>query len=170
MTIDSSKAVRRLVILAMIAAVYAAITVALGYFAYGPIQFRVSEALHLLAFFNPIFLPGLTLGVLIANFFSPYGLVDIVFGTMASFIALILIRITRRTINNLFVASLWPTIINAIVIPFVFLIYGGEGISVASFFPFAASVAAGQFVVLTAGYLILRATRNRYIIDIVENL
>ena len=55
----------------MIAAVYAAATLVtvmfLGSLAWGPIQFRVSEALCVLALFTPAAVPGLTLGCAIAN-------------------------------------------------------------------------------------------------------
>ena len=55
----------------VIAAVYAACTLIalmfLGSLAWGPIQFRVSEALCALALFTPAAVPGLTLGCAIAN-------------------------------------------------------------------------------------------------------
>ena len=149
--------IRTMSIMAMIAALYAAITVAQAAIGFGPIQFRIAESLNLLAFFNPIFAPAVLLGVFLANFFSPYGLVDIVVGTGASAIALLLILATKRVTNNLFIASLWPTVINALLIPLVFLIYAGDGITMAAFLPFAASVAIGQFVVVTIfGYTLCR--------------
>ena len=149
--------VKTMTIMAMVAAIYAVITVAQAAIGFGPIQFRVAESLNLLAFFNPIFAPAVLLGVFLANFFSPYGLVDIIVGTGASAIALFLILATKRLMNNLFIASLWPTVINALLIPLVFLIYGGEGITMAAFLPFAASVAIGQFVVVTVlGYSLCR--------------
>jgi len=155
--------IKTMAIMAMVAALYAALTLSLAFMSYGPIQFRVAESLNLLAFFNPIFAPAVLIGVLIANFFSPYGLVDIVFGTGASAIALLLILATKRYTNNLFLASLWPTIVNALLIPLIFLIYAGEGITVAAFLPFAASVAIGQFVVVTIfGYTLCRALMTKY--------
>ena len=55
----------------VIAAAYAACTLIallfLGSLAWGPIQFRVSEALCVLALFTPAAIPGLTLGCVIAN-------------------------------------------------------------------------------------------------------
>jgi uncharacterized membrane protein len=121
---------KRIAVIAMVAAVYIAVTIGLAPISFGAIQLRVSEALTLLAFFNPIFVPGLTLGVLIANFASPYGPIDMLLGTLASFIAFVCIRITRRTINSLFVASLFPTITNGLIIPFVIL---GQELTFASY-------------------------------------
>ena len=47
------------------------LTVALAPISYGPMQVRVSEAMTLLAFVNPRFLPGLVIGCLAANAASP---------------------------------------------------------------------------------------------------
>ncbi|MCL2576237.1 MAG: QueT transporter family protein [Defluviitaleaceae bacterium] len=160
----------RMAIIAITAALYAAVTLATPFMAFGPFQFRIAEMLTLLAYFNPIFVPGVLLGTLIANLFSPYGLVDIIFGTLATAIVLILIRITKRTIDNLLVSSFWPVIINAIVIPFVFLIYADgiqaltfEHLSWAAFLPFAGSVAFGQFVVVTiVGYIVIRIIMAKF--------
>lgn len=151
---------KNMAIIAVVAAVYAAITISQAAIGFGPIQFRVAESLNLLAFFNPIFVPAVVLGVLIANLFSPYGLIDIIFGTLATAISLGFVLLTKKTINNLFIASLWPTIINAIIIPLVFLTYYSGNIlaiSMMAFWPFALSVAIGQFVVVTVfGYTLLK--------------
>ena len=48
---------------AMIAAIYTALTVAFAPVAYGPVQFRISEALCVLPFFTPAAIPGLFLGL-----------------------------------------------------------------------------------------------------------
>jgi len=160
---------KRIVIVAMVAAVYAVVTIVLAPISYGAVQFRISEALTLITFFNPVFVPGLTLGVLIANFASPYGLMDMLLGTFASFIAFVLIRVTRKTINNLFIASLFPTITNGLIIPFVIL---GQELTFASYWVVAATVAFGQFVVLTISYVIFRLLMktNRPFIDKLEKL
>jgi len=160
---------KHIVIIAMVAAVYAVVTIGLAPISYGYFQFRISEALTLLTFFNPIFVPGLTLGVLVANFASPYGILDMLLGTLASFIAFILIRITRNTINNLFVASLFPTITNGLIIPFVIL---GRELTFASYWAIVATVAFGQFVVLTVSYILFRILMksNRPFIKMLENL
>ena len=49
---------RMLVINAVLAAVYALLTVALAPFSYGPVQVRLSEVLTLLAFYQPKVVPG----------------------------------------------------------------------------------------------------------------
>ena len=72
---------KRLTRTAIIAAIYAVVTIAIAPFSYGNIQFRISEILVLLAVFDPLYIGGLTLGCLIANILGPNGPMDVIFGT-----------------------------------------------------------------------------------------
>lgn len=72
---------------AVIAALYAALTLTLSFMAYKDLQIRVAEALTILPFFTPAAIPGLAIGCAIANIFSPLGPIDIVVGGIASFMA-----------------------------------------------------------------------------------
>lgn len=103
---------RNLVMNALVAAIYAALTIALAPLSYGPIQIRLAEFMTLLAFRNHKLVPGLTLGCLLANLYSPFGIVDIVVGTFATFIAVY----AMRWAPNVYVASLSPVIANGIII------------------------------------------------------
>ena len=110
---------KRLVRTAVIAALYALLTVALAPISYGSFQFRVSEILVLLAYFDPFYVGGLTLGCFIANLLGPNGTMDVIFGTLATFISVGAISLTAKYIKNkasLFIASLWPTIFNGLII------------------------------------------------------
>ena len=78
---------RKLTSIALIAAAYVAITMLLVPISYGPIQFRVSEVLAILPFFFPAATIAITIGCAFANVFGGYGLPDIIFGTLASFLA-----------------------------------------------------------------------------------
>lgn len=73
---------------AMIAALYVVITYAVNAFnlASGAIQVRVSEALTILPFFTPAAIPGLTIGCFIANFSTGAVILDVIFGTIATFL------------------------------------------------------------------------------------
>ena len=55
---------------AVVAAAYAALTIALAPISYGAVQFRVSEALTILPFFIPGTVWGLTAGCVLANLFT----------------------------------------------------------------------------------------------------
>lgn len=74
---------------AVIAALYAVLTylAAAMNLAYGPVQFRFSEALTVLPVFTPAAIPGLALGCFLSNLASPLGIVDWVFGTAATLLA-----------------------------------------------------------------------------------
>ena len=106
----------------IIAALYAAITIACGPLSYSYMQVRFSEMLNLLCFFNPTCTLGLTVGCLIANAFSYVGPIDMLLGTMSTLVACILIVIYSKFIKNLFSSGIFPVLINAIVVPFTIYI------------------------------------------------
>lgn len=91
---------------------YAALTIALAPISYGPVQFRISEALTLLPFYFPEAIPGLTIGCVLANFFGGFGLTDMFFGSLATLLAAFL---TAKS-KNIFVAAFWPVAFNAVII------------------------------------------------------
>lgn len=109
---------RDLCLTAMIAAIYAALTLGLQAISFGPVQFRVSEALTLLPILFPQSIPGLTLGCLISNLFSPLGatVYDVVFGTLATLVAAIL---TRRIKGSVWVKALPPVLANGVIVGLV---------------------------------------------------
>ena len=111
---------KRLTRTAIIAAIYAVITVAIAPLSYMGVQFRISEILVLLAVFDPLYIGGLTLGCLIANLLGPKGPRDVFFGTLATFISVYAIYLTGKIIKNykakLFIASIWPTIFNGLIV------------------------------------------------------
>jgi uncharacterized membrane protein len=141
--------IKTMAVMAVVAAIYAALTLSLHFISFGPIQFRVAESLHLLAFFNPIFAPATVLGVLIANFFSPLGMIDMVLGTASSAIAMILFLATKKLTSSLLLSGLWITIVNAAIIPLVILIGIGDEVTPAAYAAYAAQVGIGQFVVVS---------------------
>ena len=102
---------RDLTFAAILAAVYAALTVALPIPQYAGIQCRLSEALTVLPFFFPAAAPGLVVGCFIANLFSPYSL-DVVFGTAATLLACLL---TQRMPSR-WLAPLPPVLCNAVIV------------------------------------------------------
>lgn len=80
---------RNITTIAAIAAIYAALTLmpGLSSFSFLSIQFRLSEVLTVLPIFTPLAIPGLTVGCFLANIFSPIGVPDTIFGTLATLIA-----------------------------------------------------------------------------------
>lgn len=100
---------------AVIAAIYVVITLIFGFMGYGPIQFRISEALTVLPFFTPAAIPGLFIGCLISNLLLGSHQLDIVFGSLATLSAAVLsYKMSRKAL-----VPLPPVIINAIVVPII---------------------------------------------------
>ena len=109
----------------IIAAVYFALTMAVAYIAFGPLQLRISESLCILPFFTPAAVPGLFIGCLLANLAgTPLGPYDILFGSLAtllaSFLTYIISRISPRAGRDIGKAKwLFPlpaVVINAFVV------------------------------------------------------
>jgi uncharacterized membrane protein len=132
---------RKLVLSAVIGAIYAALTILLAPISYGAIQFRVSEALTVLPFFYPTSIWGLFVGCLIANLFSPaVTIFDIVFGSLATLLAGYL----TSKMKNKWLAPLPPVIVNAVVVGLVIAYVSAPGAMLEAFLPIALSVGAGE--------------------------
>lgn len=138
-----SFSVRNLVLTAVIAALYAAVTLLFAAISYGPVQFRVSEAFTLLPVLFPQAVPGLTLGCLIANLLGSATPWDIVFGTLATLLAAWL---TRRLRAKLWLAAAAPVVCNAIIIGLVLHFTFADAL----LWPTIGSVGLGEAVVVYA--------------------
>lgn len=122
----------------IIAGLYVVLTLLVAPFAYGPVQFRISEALTILPLFYLESIPALAVGCFLANLFSGYA-IDMVLGTLATLVAAICTRVLRKVY-----LGIWPPIIiNALVVP-VIIILSGDAWSL--YFTYAWSIAIGQFV------------------------
>lgn len=149
--------VRFLALSAVIAALYAVLTyvAAALNLAYGPFQFRFSEALTVLPTFTPAAIPGLAVGCLLSNLASPLGMVDWVFGTLATLLAAgssyMLRNVRWKEIPIL--APLPPVIFNALIVGFEVSclsdtgVFGFGNASLAGFLAGAISVGVGELVV-----------------------
>ena len=115
---------KKLVRCALIAALYAAVSLALSPITYGPMQARVSEALTLLPVFTPDAVIGVTLGCFITNLVGVFtganilGVLDILFGTAATLCAALCTRRLRKVrIAGLpMAAAIPPVLFNAVII------------------------------------------------------
>ena len=116
------KRVRYITLASIIAALYVVLTLISAVFGLssGAIQIRISEALCVLTFFTPAAIPGLTIGCLLSNLITSSNLLDMVFGTLATFIGAMggyYLRKNKRLITL-------PTVVaNTIIIPLV-IVYG----------------------------------------------
>ena len=97
---------------AVIAALYAVVTVIFQPISYGLVQVRVSEALTLLPYLWIEAVPGVFIGCLLANIWGGSGLLDIILGSAATLAAAILTRYAP----NKFLAATSPVVVNALVV------------------------------------------------------
>ncbi len=97
---------------AMIGAIYVVLTLIFAPISYGMIQVRVSEMLMVLPYFTGAAVPGLFVGCMIANIFGGHGMLDIVFGSLATLISAYLVT----KIDNKYLVPLPPVIINALIV------------------------------------------------------
>ena len=107
----SRTSIHRLALAGVIAGVYAALTLFLPIPQYSGVQLRVAEAMTVLPFLFPAATPGLFVGCIIANLFSPYPL-DVLCGSAATLIACLL---TQRMPNR-WLAPLPPVLCNAVIV------------------------------------------------------
>ncbi|MCI8341807.1 MAG: QueT transporter family protein [Firmicutes bacterium] len=144
----SKVSTRTIALTAVTAAVYTVATVAIAPLSYGAIQLRFSEIMVLLAFIDPLYSFGLILGCLISNIYSPVGIIDVVFGTLGTVVAVAGIVKSRK----LFLATLWPTFSMTVVTIGICL---GSNLP---YLPTLATVMLGEFAVVTiVGYPVFKA-------------
>ena len=139
---------RRLTRAAMIAAIYCALTLMFQPISYGPVQFRISEALTLLPMLTVDAVPGLFIGCLLANLLGGAMWYDVIFGSIATLLAAIC---TRKLRDIPAAAAAMPVLFNgAIVGPVVYFAYSkapGGAFSPFLFLKDVGSVALGEAVI-----------------------
>ena len=133
------------------AALYVVITFLGAPIAYGAIQFRISEILVLLCFFNRKLSIGLVVGCLISNMASPMALIDVPFGTLATLVACLGIMFSK----HLIVAILFPVISNAFIVAAELTTIGEP------YWLSVLTVGAGELAVMIAGYIIFMLLKRR---------
>ena len=131
---------------AVIAAAYAALTIALAPISYGAVQFRVSEVLTILPFLMPGTVWGIFAGCVIANLYTG-SVLDIVFGSLATLLAGLCTAYFGKkgnTVKNRLLGCLMPVVFNAVIVGAV-LTWGYE------IQEFSSSLASYGFNALTVG-------------------
>lgn len=113
---DSNKPVYFLTYAAAIAAVYVVLVMAFAPISFGPVQFRIAEALCILPFFTPAAVPGVFLGCLLANLLCGSAMLDVVFGSLATLIGAVGSYALRR---QKWLVCVPPILSNTVIIPWV---------------------------------------------------
>lgn len=152
--------VKFLAVSAIIAALYIAVTMLVAPISFGQVQFRIAEMFNHLVAFNPRYMVGVVLGVLISNFlFSTVGPIDLIFGVGHTVLTLgIFILICK------FVKNIWARlIINTFLFTFTMFIIALQ-LNIVLELPFFETwlvVAAGEFAVLAISAPIMYVLNKR---------
>ena len=148
---------RSLCLSALIAALYAALTILLAPISYGHLQCRVSEAMTVLPILLPQAIPGLFVGCLIANLYTGV-ITDILFGSLATLLAAIFTYLLRR---KPLLAACCPVLANAVIVGMVLAGYYGYPLALAM-----GEVALGEIVAVALGMLLLLPAIRRSGLDL----
>ncbi len=151
---------RSVALAAILAALYAADVVFFAPISFQAVQVRVADALLPLSIvLGPPAVAGLTLGVLVGNFYaSPFGGVDIIGGTIANFVATALAwYIGRRKFSGAWLAAIGTEIIAVSVIVGSYL----AGLTDTPLWLMFLEIAAGEIVAVgIGGYTLLKAVNR----------
>lgn len=149
-----SRVVKGVVRGALVAAAYVAVSYVLAPISFGPFQFRLAEGLTLLPMIFPEAVAGLFVGCLVTNLIGPYGLPDIVFGSLVTLVAAVITRAFRRSP----VAYLSPVVLNAVFVSAYLTFLTGV-----PYWTLVLSIGASEAVsVLAVGVPLLRFAGRRW--------
>jgi uncharacterized membrane protein len=107
---------------AVISALYFCITMLTAPISFGPIQIRIGESMTLLPVLFPEASIGLAIGCALANISSPFGILDVIVGSTVTLVAGLL----SSKCKNVYLAGLPPVLLNAIILPMVWIYLGVE--------------------------------------------
>lgn len=140
----------------MIAAIYVVLTLVFAPISFGPVQFRISEALCILPFFTPEAVPGLFVGCLLSNLICGALPMDVVFGSLATLIGAAGSWYLRK---HKWCVCVPPILANTIIIPWVLrYAYGSEDLILAAM----GTVGIGEILAIGVLGNALLATLDRY--------
>ena len=151
---------RYITLSATIAALYVVLTLISAAFGLssGAIQLRISEALCVLVALTPAAIPGLTIGCLISNLIASANILDIIFGTLATFLGALGGYYLRK---KKWLITLPTLLSNVIIVPLV-IVYG-FGVKDIALPLVALTVGIGEFLsatVLGTGLLLILQKYN----------
>lgn len=148
--------IKRMTNIALIAAVYFVLGMALQNLSFNVVQIRVAEALIITAIVSKDGIYGTTLGCLITNAIgvamglSGFGVLDIIFGTLITFVSSVLAyQFRKQTVSKYeipLLSLLMPVILNAVGLPIVFAVAYHQAFIVNVYLIEFLSIFVGQFI------------------------
>ena len=143
---------------AIIAAIYALLTIFLAPISSGLVQCRVAEAMSVLPYFTFSAVPGLFIGCLLANLLTGAPIYDVLFGSLATLIAAYLTYALRNRVPK-YLAPMPSVVVNALVVGWLLTYVYQVGVS---FWVAAGYVAIGQAIACFALGLPLMTLLERF--------
>ncbi len=143
---------------AIIAAIYALLTIFLAPISSGLVQCRVAEAMSVLPYFTFSAVPGLFIGCLLANLLTGAPIYDVLFGSLATLIAAYLTYALRTKVPK-YLAPMPSVVVNALVVGWLLTYVYQVGVS---YWVAAGYVAIGQAIACFALGLPLMTLLERF--------
>lgn len=151
--------------IAMVAAIYTVVSLALAPISFGNIQVRIAEALTLLPLIYEPGIWGVTLGCFLTNLLgaamgvNPTGMLDAFVGTLATFLAAVCTyRLRNRTVKGVPVWSiLMPVIFNFFFVGTELAVLYFDGNLVLGILIMGTEVAVGELISVIVGYFLIKA-------------
>jgi len=142
--------IKRLVRGAIIAGLYLMLTLIFAPISFKAFQVRISESLTLLPFLTIDAIWGLFIGCFIANFFSPFGFIDVILGSLLTLIAAYFTYLLRTT-KKIYLSPIPPILINGFGVSFYITLLSREQLTLKSFniklyFSISSSIIVGEAV------------------------
>lgn len=151
----------RLVRIAIIAALYVGLTYAFAFMSYGGVQFRISEILVLLCFYNRDYCFALILGCIFANIGSPLGYIDLIFGVMSTVFSVVTIRYCK----NIYLAAIMP-VLSMVFVALELTLFLPEP---SAFILNLGTTMGGEAAVMVVGVIFFKAVeRNRALMRLID--
>jgi uncharacterized membrane protein len=154
MSVLESSPARRVAVAGVVGALYVVLSLAVAPVAFGPLQFRVGEALKPLVIKYPATIPAFGVGTVIINLFSPFaGVLELAFMPLVDMAGGVLCWFVARRVGGAFgtyLASFLYAVFTAAGVGVVLTVVAGLPY-LASF----ASVAVSEIILLLAGNALL---------------
>lgn len=139
--------------MAMVTGLYVVVTVFLSVISFGVIQIRLSEMFNYLSLFNKRYILAVTLGVATANLASPLGIIDVIVGSVSTFLVLLINYYLTKKIRNM----THKMIVTALLFSFSMFTVAGQ-LTILYGAPFLLNwgiIAIGELVSMTVGAVII---------------
>ena len=99
----SNELIKRISYNAIICALYVALVFIFSFMSYESIQVRLAEVLIFIVLINKRYTIGITMGCFIANLIGPFGLIDAIVGSIATYLCCIMLIYVKRAWVGIFI-------------------------------------------------------------------